>query len=312
MKNKEKNIKVVYSSGKSVTVFPRTTILEASRIGNIPHASICGGRGRCTTCRVKVEQGMENLSPVGEREFRALKRIGAEEHVRLACQSELRKEQVEVTLLLPPDIKSLSARKENKFSVGTEMNLVVMFTDLRGFTRLSESKFPYDVVFILNRYFSYMGEVIEKNGGTIDKFRGDGILSFFGFKTDPKTGCRQALNAARQMAEKLVEINEQIKNDLKEPLEIGIGLHYGEVILGELGYKDKSSLTIVGDTVNTASRLESLNKSADGQLIFSKTVAEKSELNFSKIKRFNAVIRGKNEPMEIYVVKNIVEEIDKI
>jgi adenylate cyclase len=312
IKNKTKNIILQYSSGAEVTVFPRTTILEASRIGNIPHASICGGRGRCTTCRVKVDQGMQNLSLISDREAKALKRIEASKDVRLACQTECKKDSISITLLLPPDVKSIRARKENKYSVGTEVQLVVMFADLRGFTTFSEKKFPYDVVFVLNRYFNYLGEVIEKNGGTIDKFLGDGILSFFGLNTNPKTACRQALTTAKQMAEKLIEINEQLKNALSEPLQIGIGIHFGEVILGEMGYKDKMTLTIIGDTVNTASRLEGLNKTAQSQLIFSSSVAEKGEIKLPELKKHNVVVRGKNEPLEIYIVKNIVKEIKEI
>jgi len=312
LNNKNKNIKVFYSGGEEVSVFPQTTILEASRIAEIPHASICGGRGRCTTCRVKVDKGMNNLSPIAEREFKALKRIDAEKDVRLACQAELKKDDVSITLLLPPDIKSLKARKETKLTVGQDINLVVLFADLRGFTSLSEEKFPYDVVFILNKYFGYMGEVIEKNGGTIDKFLGDGILAYFGDDGDVKNACRNSIIAGRQMTEKLVEINSQLKNELKAPLEIGIGIHFGEVILGELGYKDKSTITIVGDTVNTASRLESLNKRTESQMIFSKIVGDTAGLDFSYLKKLNATVRGKKEALEIYVIKDIVNELKSV
>ncbi len=309
---KNRNIVVNYSSGKSVNVFLDTTILEASRIGQIPHASICGGRGRCTTCRVKVEKGMENLSAIGEREQKALNRIGAEKDIRLACQAECIKEEISITLLLPPDVKSLKARKETKLTIGKDIELVVVFADLRGFTQLSEEKFPYDVVFILNRYFNYMGEVIENNNGIIDKFLGDGILAYFGYDSDPETACKQALIAAKQMAEKLIEINDQLKNHLTEPLELGIGIHYGEVILGELGYKNKSSITIIGDTVNTTSRLESLNKKAASQMIFSNIVAEKTKLDFSHIKKVKAAVRGRKEPLTIYIVKDIASELKNI
>ncbi len=312
IRNKNKNIILNYSSGQKVNVFPKTTILESSRIANIPHASICGGRGRCTTCRVKINNGMDNLSSIGDREFKALKRIEAEKDVRLACQAECHKDQIYLTLLLPPDIKSIRARKENKYSVGKEIELIVMFADLRGFTKLSEEKFPYDVVFILNRYFNYMGEVIEKNNGKIDKFLGDGILAYFGFNTDMQTASKQAIKAGKEMAIELIKINEQLQNALKEPLKIGIGINLGGVILGELGYKDKTSLTIIGDAVNTASRLESLNKKLGSQMIFSDNIAEISKIDFSNLKKYKADIRGKKEPMEIYVVNDIVKDLENI
>ncbi|MCG8570718.1 MAG: adenylate/guanylate cyclase domain-containing protein [Spirochaetes bacterium] len=307
--NKNRNIKVVYPGLKDVQVFPGTTILETSRIADIPHASICGGRGRCTTCRVKIEKGMENLSPIGEREANALKKISAETDIRLACQCECKKDEIAVIQLLPPDVKASVARNETNLSIGVEKSLVVMFADLRGFTKMSEGKFPYDVVFILNKYFHYMGEAIETNGGKIDKFLGDGILAFFGFERDSKKACLQALKAGKQMAKQLVEINEQIKTELDRPLQIGIGINYGEVILGELGYKEKKSLTIIGDTVNTASRLEALNKELESQLIFTSKIGNLSKLDLSKLDKQNVMIRGKTEPTEIFVIKNILDEL---
>ena len=171
-------------------------------------------------------------------------------------------------------MKAVIARRENEYTVGKDVNMVVLFADLRGFTSFAEEKFPYDVVFMLNSYFSSMGKVIEDNGGRIDKFIGDGIMALFGFNVDMKKACVQALSAAKQMAVQLIEINKQLVNALSDPLEIGIGIHVGEVILGEFGYKDSSKLTVIGDTVNTASRLESLNKKAKSQLIFSKDVGD--------------------------------------
>ncbi len=308
--NKSKNINVEYNTGQKVTTFPHTTILETSRIGSIPHASICGGRGRCTTCRVRVDQGLKNLSSLGEREFKALKKIGAEANIRLACQAECNKD-ITITRLLPPAVKADIARRENEYTVGKDVDMVILFADLRGFTSFAEEKFPYDVVFMLNNYFSSMGKVIEENGGRIDKFIGDGIMALFGFKADMKKACTQALSAAKQMAVQLIEINKQLVNALSEPLEIGIGIHVGEVILGEFGYKESSKLTVIGDIVNTASRLESLNKKAKSQLIFSKDVGDFTGIDFSSIKKYNTNIRGKKQGLEVFVIYNIIKELSE-
>jgi len=308
--NKNKNISVDYNTGQKIYTFLHTTILETSRIGKVPHASICGGRGRCTTCRVRIDKGLRNLSGLGEREFKALKKIGAELNIRLACQAECNQD-ITITRLLPPEVKADIARRENEYTVGKDVNMVVLFADLRGFTSFAEDKFPYDVVFMLNNYFSSMGKVIEENGGRIDKFIGDGIMALFGFKTDMKKACTQALSAAKQMAVQLIEINKKLVNALSEPLEIGIGIHVGEVILGEFGYKESSKLTVIGDIVNTASRLESLNKKAKSQLIFSKDVGDCTEINFSRIKKYHTNIRGKKQGLEVLVVYNIIKELSE-
>ncbi len=312
VRNRNRNVTVRYSDGREVRVFPMTTLLEASRIGGIPHASICGGRGRCTTCRVKVDGGAECLTPVSEREARALERIGATEGIRLACQTECVERDVAVTLLLPPDVSSLRARGETKNTLGRDVQLAVMFADIRGFTSMSEGKLPYDVVFILNQYFNYMGEAIERNGGVVDKFIGDGMLAYFGLERDEREACRSAINASKEMAAELEKINAHLKNVLATPLQIGIGLHFGDVVLGEVGYAQKSAVTIIGDTVNTASRLEALNKEHKSQLILSTTVVANAGYDLTYREVSSVQVRGRTDPLRIYVVADILEELAEL
>ena len=306
---KNHSVRVDYPDGGHVMVLPTTTVLEASRIGSIPHASICGGRGRCTTCRIKIEAGMENLSAVGEREHKALLRIGAAPDIRLACQAECLTGTVRITPLLPPDVKSVHARKETKDSVGRDVEMAVMFADLRGFTSLSEQKFPYDVVYILNSYFQAMGKVIEDNGGKVDKFIGDGILAYFGLDKDPRDGCLGAVRAAKAMAQNLDGINKKLAQVLPQGLSIGIGIHFGDLILGEVGFQEKKQLTIIGDTVNTASRLESLNKRAQSQLIVSTKVAAQAGLDLSSLPMATVTPRGKTEPIRVYIVRDLLKDL---
>lgn len=306
---KRKTVRLEYPDGRQVHVFPTTTVLEASRIGGIPHASICGGRGRCTTCRVKVESGMENLSPVGDREHKALQRIGAASDIRLACQAEGRQGTIRVTPLLPPDFRSPSARRETKDSLGRDVELAVMFADLRGFTSLSENKFPYDVVYILNSYFQTMGKAIEVEGGRVDKFLGDGILAYFGLDQDPRVGCRNAVAAAVRMAQDLHGVNAQLSHVLPQELSLGIGMHFGDVVLGEVGFQDKRQLTIIGDTVNTASRLEALNKQEGSQLVLSTRLAAQAGLDLTYLPVIPFAPRGKGEVLRVYAVKDILRDL---
>jgi adenylate cyclase len=308
LERKNKTVRIEYP-GAHVMVLPATTVLEASRIGGVPHASICGGRGRCTTCRIRVDLGMENLSAVGEREHKALVRIGAGADIRLACQAEGRTGTIKVTPLLRPDTASTTARRETKNSVGRDVELAVMFTDLRGFTALSEQKFPYDVVYILNSYFQAMGQVIESYGGKVDKFLGDGILAYFGLDSDPREACLNAMRAARQMADDLVGVSRELSSVLPQGLSLGIGLHFGDVVLGEVGFHERRQITIIGDTVNTASRLEALNKKANSQMVVSSGVVAKAGLDLTHLPVGRVALRGKTDELRVYVIKDILAEL---
>ncbi|HML11613.1 MAG TPA: adenylate/guanylate cyclase domain-containing protein, partial [Stellaceae bacterium] len=264
-------IRVGYPNGRFIDVVRGTSVLEASRLARIPHASICGGRGRCSTCRVRVRAAYPGLPPPSDDERRVLNRIGATHNVRLACQLRPQVE-VQVTPLLPPLAQAHDGLTRVDVAQGREREIAIMFADIRGFTALSEGRLPYDVVFILNRYFAAMGRAVETAGGRVDKFVGDGVMALFGLEDDIQAGCRAALAAARAMSERLIELNDALSAELAEPLRIGIGLHAGPAIVGEIGYGSAAALTAIGDPVNTASRLEGLAKEYAAELVVSSEV----------------------------------------
>ena len=292
-----------YPDDKSVRSATGTTILESSRLHGIPHASVCGGRGRCSTCRVRVVEGEENLPEPSAEEQRVLERVGAPPKVRLACQAAPSGD-VSIVPLLPPNATAKDAHRRSPDLAGQEREIAILFADLRSFTQFSEKKLPYDVVFVLNRYFAHMGEAVESAGGHLDKFIGDGVMALFGTKTDAKTGARDALAAASAMSRKLADLNAQLADELDEPLRIGIGIHAGPAIIGEMGYGTASGLTAIGDAVNTASRLEALTKEFSAQLIFSEDVADQAEIDTARLTQRETDIRGREEAVKIYVVEN--------
>jgi adenylate cyclase len=292
---------ISYPDGQRVEVQIGTTILDASRIAGIPHASVCGGRGRCSTCRVRVSAGAENLPSATDAERKVLDRVGAAPNVRLACQSRPTG-PVAIVPLLPATASPRDAQARPGYLQGHEEEIAILFADLRAFTRMAEHKLPYDVVFLLNRYFRAMGLAVETTGGRLDKFIGDGVMALFGIGTNPAEGCRQALAAARAMAENLQEINQALQHDLTEPLRIGIGIHAGAAIVGEMGHGHATSITAIGDAVNTASRLETLTKEYGCQLVVSETVAGHAGLDVTHNERHEIEIRGRREPMAIYTI----------
>ena len=293
---------ITYPGGRRVTASQGLSVLEASRSAGIPHASVCGGRGRCSTCRVRCGQGRESLPEPTSEELRVLQRVGAASNVRLACQIHPTHD-LDVIPLLPPNAEPSQGFEFQRSLHGSEREIAIMFADIRAFTQFSEKKLPYDVVFVLNQYFRSMGAVIESEGGYIDKFIGDGIMALFGLSSNPTDGCRRALKAARGMGEAMDEMNESLADDLDDPLRIGIGIHTGSAIIGEMGYSQVKSITAIGDAVNTASRLEPMTKEFKCQLVVSDHVANRADVDLSAFPSDKVAIRGREERMRIYLIE---------
>ncbi|MBT3173107.1 MAG: adenylate/guanylate cyclase domain-containing protein, partial [Rhodospirillaceae bacterium] len=186
---------------------------------------------------------------------------------------------------------------------GSEREVAILFADIRQFTQFSENKLPYDVVFVLNRYFRAMGEVVNQTGGELDKFIGDGVMALFGANTTPEEGCRRALEAARRMSTALDDLNHALRADLDEPLRIGIGIHLGTVIVGEMGFSNAVSFTAIGDAVNTASRLEQATKEYTCQLIVSEQICRRAGVSLDEFPAHEIQIRGRNQPVKIRCIK---------
>lgn len=284
------------------------TILEMSRIAGIPHASVCGGRGRCSTCRVRIGgEDRARLPPASTEEQKVLSRVGAPDTVRLACQLRPPPGRYRVTPLLPASAGPVEAYRRQPQAHGGERYVAILFADIRGFTSISEGKLPYDVVFLLNRYFRATGQAIEAAGGRVDKFIGDGVMAIFGLSGDPRTACRQALEAARLMAVALDDLNEAMSGDLDLPLRIGIGLHAGPAIVGEMGYERAAQITAIGDTVNTASRLEALTKDFGAELVVSQELLDKAGIDLAAAPQHDVDIRGRQGRLAVRAVMRAAE-----
>ena len=296
-------IKISYAEGRNVSSQIGPTLLEISQIHGIPHASVCGGRARCSTCRVRVMDGHEYLQEPDEAEQRVLDRVGAGNHIRLACQLKPT-HNLRVATLLPVQRMTLADSSiSDKYLWGVDQSVTVMFADIRGFTSLSENKLPYDVVFVLNQYLGQMSEAISDAGGYVDKFLGDGIMAIFGMEKTVAEGARDALSAALAMDAVLSSLNDTLAADLENPLNIGIGIHTGPAILGRIGVKGGSGaaqrITALGDTVNTASRLESACKELSCQLVVSEATIDAADLPISGGNKMLISVKGREQKVSI-------------
>jgi adenylate cyclase len=297
---------LTHPSGEKLPVFPGASILETLRDHGIPHASVCGGRARCTTCRVQISVGRDSLPPPGELEEKALARIGASNGLRLACQVRPVAD-LSITPLLGADASALEGFTRAGME-GSERLITIMFIDLRGSTTLGEAKLPYDVLFILNRFFGEMKDALEATNGHYAQFTGDGLMALYGLHADdPAQGAADALRGAREMLMRLEQLNHKLKGELPQPLRIGIGIHYAEAIVGAMGPPKAQTITAIGDTANTAARLESLTKEYGCSLVVSRRAAEAARLDVAGEKLHEAPVKGKVNSVQFYALQTIPE-----
>jgi adenylate cyclase len=224
--------------------------------------------------------------------------------VRLACQLRPRSD-VSVLLLLPPDVTAYDRRRLSADSRGSEQFVAVMFVDIRQSTAIVENRLPFDVVFILNHFFEAVAGAVVEEGGSPNQFLGDGMLAIFGTNTQPRDACRRALRAARRIVERLDEFNARLADELVRPITIGIGLHAGVVIFGELGYRDNFVVTAIGDTVHVAARLQDLTKDYSCELLVSDVVAQTAELDLSAFPMHDVQVRGRDAQLVVRTIKTV-------
>src|SRR6266567_4323093 len=292
-------VNLSYGNGRTVRVPKGLSVLEASLRNNVPHASVCGGRARCSTCRIRIIGDCSALPEPSQREAFVLSRVGATDpSIRLACQLRPAAD-LSFFQLFTPHTVSADAHASQPSRIGQERYLVNMFVDMRGSTKLAEKRLPFDTVFIVNRFLGAVSQAVVECGGQPNQFVGDGQLALFGLSTSPQTACRQALRAAAMISANVEELNQFLAHDLREPIRFGIGIHAGEVIIGDIGYRDHMVFTALGDPVNVAARLQDMTKSLACEAVISEEVRVSAGLAADGLPEQEVAIRGRAEPMTI-------------
>lgn len=297
---------LAHPNGRSVPVHPGATVLETLRENGIAHAAVCGGRARCTTCRILVTKGLDRIPAATGLEAKALARIGATPGMRLACQIHPTHD-ISIMPLLAADAGAVDGTVRGGLE-GSERLITVVFVDMRGSTTLGEAKLPYDVLYILNQFFHEMTNALVATNGHYSQFTGDGLMALYGLRSaDPATGAADAVRGAREMLARLEQLNNQLRGDLPEPLRIGIGIHHSTAIVGAMGPPRSQIITAIGDTVNTCARLESLTKDYDGLVVISRPAAQAAGLDLTSRELHQAPVKGRTEMVEFYVLKTLAD-----
>ncbi len=294
---------------QEVVVSEAETILKASLRCGIPHTHVCGGKARCSTCRVMIVEGLENVNPRNEREQAMANRLEFSPEIRLACQTtfqgaiRLRRlviDDADIEL----DDQTMPGREQAEM-VGKEKRIAILFSDVRNFTSFSEALPAYDVIHALNRYFTQVGRVISAHGGYIDNYMGDGIMALFGVddSTDaPIRAVRAGLDMLKVVDDSIRPYFEAIYGKI---FDIGVGIHYGEAVVGTIGARNRKTQTAIGDAVNFASRIESANKDAGTRLLISDDTFNEVQMQVEVGKTTRVMVKGKTGEHMLYEVVSL-------
>jgi adenylate cyclase len=287
-----------YPGGRVVRVPRGLSVLEASLRHRIPHASVCGGRARCSTCRIRIVSDLAELPPPSPREIFVLDRVGAsvDPAVRLACQ--LRPEtDIAFFQIFRPQVGAAPLPAVTRVRSGEERYVVSMFVDMRRSTSVAEKRLPFDTMFIVNRFAVAVASAVEAAGGQPNQFIGDGVLALFGVAGEPELACRQALDGCGGIAANIDQLNKDLVHDLREPIHYGIGVNGGEVVLGDIGYGARNVFTALGDPVNVAARLQDLSKELGCEVVISDDVCRRAGLAVDTLPSREVAIRGRDAPI---------------
>jgi len=259
--------------GQVVHVPRGWTVLEASRSHRIPHLSMCGGRARCSTCRVRVVAGGDRCPPPAQNELDTLNRIHAPESTRLACQ--LRPQgNVSVIPLLTTAPSPVRDTTE-----AVELEIAVMLVDFR-WTSTRHSLLPQDLMYLLGHYSEIVGDSARKQNGIPIQFSDDGVTAVFGFEVGAKEASLQALAAATEVDQRLSALNDRVKQEIGWATDFAIYLHTGLVAVGETGDNAARTLTVVGKAINVARQLAAKHDSLEStRIVLSEAVTVAAELD---------------------------------
>ncbi|KAA5543463.1 adenylate/guanylate cyclase domain-containing protein [Adhaeribacter rhizoryzae] len=307
MAEKELN-QILFIGEKMVPVQPGQTILEASLAAGIPHYHACGGKAQCSTCRVLVTEGAENLSEPNVREKLAQSRIKFPNEVRLACQTQVIGQPVKLHRIIRDETDRClyindASGEDMLQAIGEEKKLTLFFLDIRDFTPFMQAHLPFDVIHIMRRLFRIFSNAITSHQGRIIETAGDGLYAVFGLETSLRNAVQAAVNAGNQIFRDLEVFNQTyLQHYFNYYLQVGIGLHVGRVILGNIGIGVNNNLSVMGFPVNVAARLQNATKELNNNFVISAKAFQLLKNQPQETICTNINLKGVKEAFAVYLI----------
>ncbi len=296
---------VCLPDNKEIAVGEGQSILEATLKAGIPHIHACGGKAKCSTCRILVLEGLPHVTPRNACEKKMATILNLPSYIRLACQTYMNgKVTIQRPVLDQLDKEIVQEQLKAIYlpqQMGEEKNIAILFSDIVAYTPFAELLTPYDTIHVLNRYFRLMGKVIDTHRGKISDYVGDGIMALFGL-TNPKTAVSDAVQAGLEMFKVLPQLNQYLEQTYHKQFQIRIGIHYGRVVVGNVGLENMSKLAAVGDAVNMASRIENVNKELGTSFLLSECAYKQVADTVSVSREFTTTLRGKKGEYRLFEV----------
>ncbi|MBN3521302.1 2Fe-2S iron-sulfur cluster binding domain-containing protein [Algoriphagus lutimaris] len=278
------------------------SLLDISIANQITHLHECGGHGRCTTCRVRILEGINNLNPKNQLEQETSYARKWDPSIRLACQSYPKGDVTLQRLIWSMGEVNQLQKELSPVGKAEERPIAILFCDLRNYTNLSSNNLNYDMAFLLNKFYTALGDPILMNNGIIYQYVGDEIIGVFGTTGGTRDKiCTDAIRAGLGMHFALTHLNNTELKDLDIKLNSGIGINFGKAYIGHLGHPTHKQFSVIGDPVNVASRIQEQTKVTQSKILISKTVLNSIPKDTLEIgETYLKELKGKEEPAELF------------
>lgn len=287
---------------------PDRNVLEHMLGAGVRAAHACGGNARCSTCRVRVLEGLAACRPRTEAERKIAERLDFPDEIRLACQTRL-SGPVRLRRLVLDDedlaLASQIAGTGERRCVGKEEFVAVLFSDIEGFTSLSEALPAYDIVHILNRFYAAAGETIAASGGCIANYMGDGLMALFGLDAGRDEAPLNAVKAGLGLLAAADRVAKYLQDAYGRGFAIRVGVHCGPAVVGHVGAPGGRRETAIGDTINVASRIEAANKRVETRLLVSEDVRRRVAAHVEVGRGCDVELRGKSGTLAVHEITGL-------
>jgi len=283
------------------------TVLDAAIAAGIPVFHVCGGKAKCSTCRVLVLEGLEQLTPPNKKELALHRHVYFPPNVRLACQTRLTGGPVRLRRIIQDEsdvgLYIGHAEGTSDEQLGEEKEMVLFFLDIRNFTQFVETHLAFDVIHIVRKLFSLFNNIIQANGGHIVETTGDGLYAVFGCEGGKVVSVQAAVAAALGILREMEGLSDAyFEKYFSRSLQAGIGLHVGQVISGTIRIGTEEHMVVMGHPVNVASRLQSATRELNNSCVVSAQVHELLAADMQTDACAHIRVKGVNDELKVFLL----------